>query len=545
MKINNYLTTGVSVLALAALGSFAAGASAHPIYYPYKAGTTPISPNRPLHHVGPYEAPYVDKNPKTQSGTWADVSGTLPFADGPWGPMQMTDGTVLVQDYCTSPSQWYKLTPDSKGNYSDGTWSAIATLPSGYSPLFSAQQVLTDGRVIINGGEYNDCSGDWTNKGALYDPVANSWTSVTAPTGWSSIGDAESIILPDGSYMLADCCDEPGEDAIASISGTTVTWKTGDSYYYNDEEGYTALPNGDVLQVDVWNHGSNYDDVELYDTAKGTWSLVGKTADYLSSSSTFELGAAALTPAGPKGGTIFQYSANTTLGVNDIYSVKSKTWSSGPVMKVSGTIYDCADAPAATLPDGNVLVQASPGTFDTPSHFWEFSISKKGAVKATQVNDTNEASATSSFEGNLLVLPTGQVLWDDSQTSPSEVALYTPQGSPEAKWLPVVTSVSSTLTIGSTGNAISGTSFNGWDLGGVYGDDAQAATNFPLVRITNTKSGDVCFGRSYDFSTMGVWTKGTTSAEFDLPSTCKAGPGTLQVIVNGIASAGTSVTLSS
>jgi hypothetical protein len=105
--------------------------------------------------------------------------------------------------------------------------------------------------------------------------------------------------------------------------------------------------------------------------------------------------------------------------------------------------------------------------------------------------------------------------------------------------------VNSTLTIGSTGNAISGTNFNGWDLGGTYGDDAQAATNFPIVRITNTSSGDVCFGRSYNFSTMGVWTTGTTNATFDIPASCETGASTLQVIVNGIASKSMAVTLNS
>ena len=142
--------------------------------------------------------------------------------------------------------------------------------------------------------------------------------------------------------------------------------------------------------------------------------------------------------------------------------------------------------------------------------------SKTGIVTATQVNDTKDAAAASDFTGNLLLLPTGQVLWDDSQSG-TEVAVYTPKGKPKAAWLPVVSSVNSKLTVGSTGNAISGTNFNGFDLGGCYGDDAQAATNYPLVRITNTATGDVCFGRSYNFSTMGVWTTGTTNATFDLP----------------------------
>jgi hypothetical protein len=103
--------------------------------------------------------------------------------------------------------------------------------------------------------------------------------------------------------------------------------------------------------------------------------------------------------------------------------------------------------------------------------------------------------------------------------------------------------VSARLRVGSKGNAISGTNFNGFDLGGAYGDDAQAATNFPIVRITNDSTGDVCFGRSYNFSTMGVWTSGTTSALFDLPKGCETGKSTLQVVVNGIASMGVRVKL--
>jgi hypothetical protein len=181
-------------------------------------------------------------------------------------------------------------------------------------------------------------------------------------------------------------------------------------------------------------------------------------------------------------------------------------------------------------------MSASPGYGATPSHFWELSISLKGHVRATQVNDPAQAPNTSDFEGNLLVLPTGQVLWDNSQTSPNEVAIYTPHGGVRSAWRPVVSSVATSLGIGSTGNAISGSNFNGFDLGGVYGDDAQDSTNFPLVRITNAATGDVCFARSYNFSTMGVWTQGTTNAVFDIPANCETGASRLQVIVNGIAS---------
>ena len=541
MKINKSLTAGVSVLAVAAVAALATDASAKQIYYPYKPGAQHVDANRPMIHVGPYEAPFVAPK-KNKSGTWTDVSTKLPFSRGPWGEMLLTDGRVMVEDYCTT--QWYSLTPDAKGQYTDGTWTKLATTPNNYAPLFFAQQVLTDGRVAINGGEYNACQSDWQNKGMLYDPQKNSWTAVTAPSGWSTIGDAESIILPNGTYMLANCCDSPGQAALASISGNNVSWTTQETVSCNgqpcnDEQGWTALPGGDVLMVDVWNTGSNYDDYWLYDPTAGTWTLAGKTANFLTNSG-FELGSAPLTPAYGKSGTVFQFGADQ---YNDVYDVSSGTWTTGPSFPLSG--YDCADAPSVTLPSGHILVQASPGEFQTPSHFFEVSFkAKTGKAKITQVNDTKQAANTSSFESNFVLLPTGQVLWDNSQAT-QEVAIYTPKGKPKAAWLPVVSSVSNSLTVGSTGNAISGTNFNGFDLGGVYGDDAQAATNWPIVKITNTSTGDVCYGHSYGFSTMGVWTTGTTNATFDIPASCETGASTLQVVVNGTASAGVSVTLNS
>ena len=537
MKPRNYLAAGVSVLALATATSLSTSASSQNIYYPFKKGVHFV----PQGHVGPYEKPF--KAPRNnKSGTWTDLSNKLPFANGPWVQLLMTDGTILVEDFCTP--NWYKLTPDKKGHYEKGTWSSVAPMPSGYQPLFFASQVLPDGRLIINGGEYNGNSSDscgggvWTNKGALYDPVGDSWTSVTAPTNWARIGDAQSVILPDGSYMLADCCTE--QEAIAGIKGTTVKWTTTGSGKadLNDEEGWTQLPDGNILSVDANTHlGANPNQYEIYNTGKGTWSVGGDTAQELVDPASHELGPAVLRPDG----NVVYFGA---VGHNDIYSTSSGKWSAGPDFpKNNGTFYDCADAPAVLLPSGNVLAQASPGVFNTPSHFWEFSINKKKVATLTQVNDTNEASKTSSFEGVFLALPTGQAMWNDSQTSPHEIATYTPLGSPKSSWLPAVSSVANSLKVGSTDNAISGTNFNGFSQAAAYGDDAQSSTNWPLVRITNNKTGDVCYARSHDFSTMGVWTTGTTDAEFDVSKKCETGASSLQVIVNGLASAAVSVTL--
>ena len=119
----------------------------------------------------------------------------------------LTDGKVMVQD--SSGPNWWQLTPDASGSYVNGTWALAAPLPSGYDPSAYASAVLRDGRLIVEGGEYNFGQIDWTNQGAIYDPRTNAWTVVPPPGGWNILGDAESVVLPDGTFMLANCCSFP------------------------------------------------------------------------------------------------------------------------------------------------------------------------------------------------------------------------------------------------------------------------------------------------------------------------------------------------
>ena len=48
----------------------------------------------------------------------------------------LTDGSVLAQSG-SNWSNWYRYVPDAKGNYSNGTWSQVASLQSGYGPCIS------------------------------------------------------------------------------------------------------------------------------------------------------------------------------------------------------------------------------------------------------------------------------------------------------------------------------------------------------------------------------------------------------------------------
>ena len=106
-------------------------------------------------------------------------------------------------------------------------------------PLYFASAVLPDGRVIIEGGQYNgnlSAGPVWTSLGAIYDPIANTWTSVSPPsgTGWTNtgpagscnggIGDAASTVLPNGTYMLGASCANPALDAL--LNATTLGWNS-------------------------------------------------------------------------------------------------------------------------------------------------------------------------------------------------------------------------------------------------------------------------------------------------------------------------------
>ncbi|HXM59973.1 MAG TPA: hypothetical protein VN950_03890 [Terriglobales bacterium] len=480
----------------------------------------------------------------------------------------LTDGTVLLhEEQDGSPQNWFKLTPDNTGNYINGTITPIASLPviNGvqYGPWFFGSEVLPDGRYIIEGGEYNDGSPAWTPLGAIYDPVKNKWTAVKPPKffkGFSSqypktIGDAQSILLPDGTDMQADCCTKQS----ALLNAKTLTWTaTGAGKFdINDEEGWTLLPDGNVLTVDayVFQYDATGMNSEIYDTAKGTWSSAGSTVVQLwdsacgnDSSATYEVGPAVLRPDG----TVYGTGANTCVkngayesGHTAIYNTKTKKWSAGPDFPtVTVTInnkqvkegLDAADAPAALEPDGNVIVMTSYGYGNNfPAVFFEWN-----GKKLTKLPPSLNAANDASFYGHFLELPTGQLLFSD--LSP-EVEVFTPKGTYNKAWAPTITSAPASVNVGST-YVIKGTQFSGLSQGGAYGDDFQDNTNYALVRITNNASKHVFYAKTTNPSTYAVQTGALAeSTNFTVAADTELGDSSLVVVTNGIPSAPVSITV--
>jgi hypothetical protein len=83
---------------------------------------------------------------------------------------------------------------------------------------------------------------------------------------------------------------------------------------------------------------------------------------------------------------------------------------------------------------------------------------------------------------------------------------------------------------------LSGRKFNGYSQAVAYGDDAQAATNYPIVRLTNASTGHVFYCRTHDHSTMAVAYPGPAYTHVDIPSNMETGQTYLEVVANGIAS---------
>jgi hypothetical protein len=454
--------------------------------------------------------------------------------DGAFVTFLMTDGTVVAQG--NGESDWWKLTPNNKGSYVNGSWARVADLPSGYQPLYFASAVLADGRLVISGGEYLFDSFAFTNMGAIYDPLADKWTAIGHPKGWGFIGDSPSTVLPDGRFVVG----EKLQKNLAAFDPATLKWtalpNTGKNDF-NAEEGWTLMPDGSILTYDVKDHPK----AERYVPALGQWTSAGQTGGvdlrgpqdccgcivydqkkpcYLPPG---EVGPAVLMPDGrvfatgaiPQGET----TAHTAIYSPPDSNHPKGRWKKGPDFPQGE---DAGDNYIALMPNGHVLVEVDFGT----GHLYDFD-----GTTLTRLSSLGSVGFAS-----LTLLPTGEVLIGGSE-------VLKPVGTYKAAWAPTITSAPSSVTRGQT-YQIFGTQFNGLSQATGMGDEQFNPSNYPLVRITNNARGHVFYARTHDHSTMGVATGAAiVSTNFDVPAAAETGASTVEVVANGIPSAKTAITV--
>ncbi len=91
----------------------------------------------------------------------------------------LTDGAVLCHEYLTS--NWFRLAPDDRSDYANGTWTPVSPMPNNApvsqngpanAPLYFASAVLRDGTVFCAGGEDNGVyNGVDLLAAEIYDPT--------------------------------------------------------------------------------------------------------------------------------------------------------------------------------------------------------------------------------------------------------------------------------------------------------------------------------------------------------------------------------------
>lgn len=469
------------------------------------------------------------------TGPWRPLAKPIPFY--PDTALLLTNGTVMAQDYGTP--NWWLLTPDAYGSYYNGTWNQLPPMPNSYAPYDYCSAVLADGRVVVIGGEYTyDSSGNATptetNMGAIYDPVANNWAVLNAPSGWTHIGDASCTVMSNGQLMLADdFTNTPGDMAL--LDPGTLNWTILTPPGKVDglgEENWTLLPDGSVLTVNTraipgaerflppWVSG----------LSDGEWISAGTTPFTLALRRGDEMGPQVLRPDG----TLFAAGAT---GNNAVYAPSKSPldigrWSAAPAFPASPVAgegqLDVCDGPGIALTNGNVLVGASPGCYNIDDYFFEFD-----GTKLNPVDRPSFGPYISSFWLRPLMLPSGEVMvtYDNN-----DVELYRSKGKPRHEWQPEIRRCPFFVLPGKT-YKIEGTQFNGLTEDENYGDDESDASNYPLVRITNLFTRHVFYARTHDHSTMAVATgRQPVFTYFDTPVNLEEGVGELVVVANGIES---------
>jgi len=466
------------------------------------------------------------------SGTWQSIN--LPNQPVNAGTMLLlTDGSVLVHDepntlVVSGSDRWYRLTPDSFGNYRTGAWQALANGPN--SPLYFACSVLRDGRIFVAGGEYNGGADQVELLAAeIYDPVANTWSNIGTPAGWTRIGDAPSVVLPDGRVLLGDI----DTNRCAIYDPVANTWTAGPTKddTRGTEETWVLLGDETVLAIECDRQPRS----EKYVAAANQWVNSDNTPVALVDPASDEVGAALALPDGRA--FCIGATGHTALYTMPAIANQPGTWTAGPDFPVitAGKVTGAKDAPACLLPNGRVLCIVAPFNptnvrdWGSPLYLYEYDppANTLSAAPAPPNGSRNP------FSSRLMLLPTGEVLHTNGT---SAIAIYSPDGAPDPAWKPSITSVVTALHPGWT-YVLHGRQINGLSQAVIYGDEGAMATNYPIVRLTNTNTGEVIYCRTHDHSTMGIQTGAAVhTTNFTVPSSAPYGPYRLCVIANGISS---------
>ena len=478
----------------------------------------------------------------------------------------LTDGSVLIHN-AESPksasypprNEWYRFTPDAQGKYETGSWSSVIHMAN--ARQFFSSGVLLDGKVYVIGGEISDDPAATSDSplGEIFDPLTNAWSPMNKPAAFNWVaGDAAGCILADGRVLLGSLntfrtaiwdptTDSWTEAGLGFTPGATSS-KSGSC----NEETWTVLQDGTVMAIDISNSPQT---TEIYDPATDLWTPVASHPPNLAltvvtDNSTSPATTATVNELGPcillPDGKLFAIGGT---GHTGIYT-PGAGWSAGPDFPPDSSaspinpLMTAIDAPGCLLPSGKVLCVAGNTKNEGGANpFWSGPVTlfeydpitnllKQLPTAQQPTNNTDDTWAT-----RLLLLPTGQVLFASMFINSIGIFNADPTDpAPKAAWKPVITGFTSVMALGHH-YTVSGRQLNGLSQACIYGDDAQMATNYPIVRLTNTISSKVVYARTHGYSSMGIAPgPAVHTTIIDVPPAMPTGQYQLAVIANGIPS---------
>ena len=449
------------------------------------------------------------------AGTWAPLA--TPPPTGVNCCMLLGDGTVLTYD---GNGTCNRLTPDIHGSYRTGTWTRLASMHD--DRLFFASALLTNGMVFVAGGEY----GAGHDHAELYDPLNNVWTKIPDPVPGVGFSDAISKILPNGNVLVAPV-SKFGGCLIYNVVANT--WQTAANAVNQNEVCWVKLPNDNIVTIDTGAQTT-----EHYVPSLNQW-IVDGTVPVPVYGFGSEIGGGFLLP----NGKVFYVGGNTNTAIYTPGATVSSpgSWvASANIPNGQGAV----DAPAAMMVNGKILCALGPvGGFNGPTSFYEYDYTADSFTQVGAPGGGTTYGGSAPFGTSMLDLPDGTVLFVGGQNS-SSLYIYTPDSTPLAAGKPVINSISE--------NAdgtyhLTGIGLNGISEGAAYGDDEQMDSNYPLVRMTNTVSGNVYYARAFNRSSTSVMTSNRVlTTEFALPQNLPAGSYSLVTLANGNPSAPTNFT---
>ncbi len=161
-----------------------------------------------------------------------------------------------------------------------GSWSATGSMARSHT-FGATTTLLTDGRVLVAGGETAGSGGSSSRAADLYDPATGQW----APTGnmlYPRHGHSATL-LADGRVLVAGGWNYGGPAPASEelYDPSTGTWTATGAMIFSGRHGPVAvsLADGRVLVAGgCCSHDGGTRRAELYDPATGTWRSIPPTA---------------------------------------------------------------------------------------------------------------------------------------------------------------------------------------------------------------------------------------------------------------------------